>query len=72
MKFLILLPLFFLGCTNKTSKKVVGADRDKYGCIPSAGYSWCAKKKQCVRSWELAKKEGFVNNKKSFDSFCSE
>ena len=31
---------------------LVGNDRDIYGCIPSAGYSWCAVKNRCIRSWE--------------------
>ena len=29
-----------------------GSDRDEYGCIPSAGYSWCASLSECVRPWE--------------------
>jgi len=31
---------------------IVGGDKDQYGCIPSAGYSWCAAKNRCIRSWE--------------------
>ena len=31
---------------------VVGGDRDEYGCIPSAGYTWCASRSECLRSWE--------------------
>jgi len=31
---------------------VLGGDRDAYGCIPSAGYFWCATKNRCIRSWE--------------------
>lgn len=29
-----------------------GSDRDEHGCIPSAGYSWCAPKNKCLRVWE--------------------
>jgi hypothetical protein len=29
-----------------------GNDADKYGCIGSAGYSWCAEKGKCLRAWE--------------------
>jgi hypothetical protein len=29
-----------------------GSDRDSHGCIPSAGYSWCAVKQKCYRPWE--------------------
>jgi peptidoglycan hydrolase-like protein with peptidoglycan-binding domain len=31
---------------------IVGGDRDAHGCVPSAGYSWCAEKNKCLRSWE--------------------
>ena len=34
--------------------KLVGDDRDEYGCIPSAGYSWNEEKQECTRSWEDA------------------
>jgi len=31
---------------------LIGGDKDAYGCIPSAGYSWCATKNRCIRNWE--------------------
>jgi hypothetical protein len=31
---------------------IVGGDKDAHGCIGSAGYSWCATKQKCIRSWE--------------------
>ena len=31
---------------------MVGNDKDKYGCIGSAGYSWCEEKQKCLRNWE--------------------
>jgi len=31
---------------------VVGNDRDEYGCIGSAGYTWCEALQYCHRSWE--------------------
>lgn len=31
---------------------IVGDDRDVHGCIGSAGYTWCAAKNKCLRSWE--------------------
>lgn len=31
---------------------VVGGDTDQYGCKASAGYTWCAVKNKCLRSWE--------------------
>lgn len=29
-----------------------GSDRDEYGCIPSAGYTWCDALQKCIRPWE--------------------
>jgi hypothetical protein len=37
---------------NLCNNVVVGGDRDQYGCIGSAGYSWCADKNKCIRPWE--------------------
>jgi hypothetical protein len=36
------------GATNN----VVGGDRDRNGCIGSAGYIWSAEKQKCIRPWE--------------------
>jgi len=33
---------------------LVGNDKDEHGCIGSAGYSWCAVKNKCLRTWEEA------------------
>jgi len=49
---------------------VPGADRDGHGCIPSAGYAWCAKTAQCERPWELAKAQGLDDGAAAFDAFC--
>ncbi|VVB57368.1 Bacterial extracellular solute-binding proteins, family 3 [uncultured archaeon] len=40
--------------SNASSDKgmMVGNDRDAHGCIPSAGYSWCAYSNSCIRPWE--------------------
>jgi len=32
---------------------MLGADRDEYGCIGSAGYSWCNITEKCVSANEL-------------------
>lgn len=48
----------------------VGSDRDAHGCIPSAGYQWCARTAQCERSWELAKAKGFEVSAEAFDNYC--
>jgi hypothetical protein len=47
-----------------------GSDRDAHGCIPSAGYSWCAKTHRCERPWELAKANGFENTREAYEKFC--
>ncbi len=48
-----------------------GSDRDAQGCIGSAGYVWCAREQQCVRSWELAKAKGFAVTEVAFQAYCS-
>lgn len=48
-----------------------GSDRDPHGCIPSAGYSWCAATNKCERPWELAKEKGLENTAAAFDAFCA-
>jgi hypothetical protein len=50
---------------------IVGADRDRHGCIGSAGYSWCDRTQQCERPWELATRQGFEANGEGFSRFCS-
>ena len=30
----------------------VGGDKDEYGCLIAAGYSWCEEKQNCIRTWE--------------------
>lgn len=37
---------------NKKEINIVGGDKDKYGCIGSAGYSWCPPREKCLRIWE--------------------
>lgn len=61
-KYLILFLLFFAGLIifiqikSKSDQKetLVGGDRDKHGCIGSAGYIWCEAKQKCLRQWEEA------------------
>ncbi|GAB0174151.1 MAG: hypothetical protein HHAS10_00300 [Candidatus Altimarinota bacterium] len=43
---------------------VVGGDKDKYGCIPSAGYTWDESLKSCIRPWEYQDKVDWAYNKK--------
>jgi len=36
----------------KLDNKNIGGERDSYGCLISAGYSWNSTEQQCVREWE--------------------
>ena len=49
------LAIVLIGCTT-ASKKIaekIGSDRDKHGCIHSAGYTWSEINKTCLRPFEL-------------------
>lgn len=51
---------------------VVGGKRDAHGCLPSAGYSWCAKENACVQPWVLSSEKGFAKgDKAAFDAYCT-
>ena len=49
----------------------VGGDRDAQGCLPSAGYRWCARERRCVRPWELAAEKKFANDAEAFSAYCA-
>lgn len=57
-RILFLSFVFLVGCNKSYQKKVrkVGADRDKHGCIHSAGYTWSEINKTCLRPFELKNK----------------
>lgn len=59
-------------CVTETTETQVmpGAQQDAHGCIPSAGYAWCAKTGSCERPWELASKKGFENTQAAFNKYC--
>ena len=59
-----------LPASDSVEAPAPGSDRDSHGCIPSAGYSWCARTNQCERPWELAKANGFENTREAFEKFC--
>ena len=46
--------LSYFEAIQVSQPNIVGSDRDEYGCIGSAGYSWCAAKQKCLRVWEEA------------------
>jgi putative hemolysin len=33
-------------------EELIGGQRDEHGCLTPAGYSWCAAKQKCLRTWE--------------------
>ncbi|WP_444910053.1 hypothetical protein [Microbulbifer sp. TRSA005] len=77
MKYLQLtsftLMLLLMGCSSENSgdpSPGVGSDKDKHGCIASAGYLWCAKTNACERPWELAEKADFPNTSDDFEEYC--
>jgi hypothetical protein len=47
---LLLLSIVMVGCAKE---QVIGGDKDKMGCLVSAGYTWNATITACVRPWEL-------------------
>lgn len=59
----ILLATFLLlaGSSMMAQEKPIGGDKDAHGCLTSAGYTWSAVKKQCIRVFELAIKLDEVN-----------
>ena len=51
--------IFSFGCAQQAAPApqpspapMPGSDRDSHGCIPSAGYTWCAELNKCIRTWE--------------------
>jgi hypothetical protein len=78
--FVVLLITCCAACTTGTpaapaasaapDPPLPGSDRDEHGCIPSAGYSWCARTDRCVRPWELAREQGFEQTRDAFEKYC--
>jgi len=48
----IIFPGQFSAKECRVIRNVTGGDKDEHGCIGSAGYTWCAEKQKCLRSWE--------------------
>jgi hypothetical protein len=48
----LLVPLMVPVITHADTVVMPGADKDSHGCIGSAGYTWSASQKQCIRLWE--------------------
>lgn len=69
-KFLIPLALFMF-CSFLSFAQTVGSDRDKHGCIPSAGYTFSILKNDCIRLFEEKIKLDEVNPQKSHTTFAA-
>jgi hypothetical protein len=79
--FLLVTAALAIGCSNSEPEKsatagsdaaTVGSDRDAHGCIPSAGYRWCAATNQCERPWELAEEKGFEPTAEALEQYCQD
>jgi len=46
---LVVVSLLFLGCGED---ELIGGDKDEYGCLSAAGYTWCEGMQKCLRTWE--------------------
>lgn len=57
--------------TDPQQARPVGGDRDAQGCLPAAGYRWCARESRCVRPWELAESAGIANTADAVDAYCA-
>lgn len=55
MKLIVMIvsSLFVLSACSTSRQTKPGSDRDKHGCIPSAGYTWSEVRKECVRVFEV-------------------
>ena len=50
--YLLLQNNTFIKQEDTKQENVLGSDRDKHGCIGSAGYTWSEEENKCVRPWE--------------------
>ncbi len=46
---LLILSIFLVACEDK----LIGGQKDEYGCLTGAGYSWNETIAACVKQWEL-------------------
>ncbi|MDY0989853.1 hypothetical protein SOM12_20650 [Flavobacterium sp. CFBP9031] len=58
------------GTTPKEQQKeaVVGGDSDSHGCKASAGYTWSALKKECIRIFENSTKLNHAEDGKTYST----
>lgn len=58
-KILIIIILIALGVVvymfagrSSDNPRLIGGDKDEYGCLIPGGYTWCEAKQKCLRTWE--------------------
>ncbi|MCV2487088.1 hypothetical protein OD917_19305 [Flavobacterium sp. SH_e] len=79
--FLFLIVVSAFSCAKKVSQEnvntapkepkketVVGADVDSHGCKASAGYTWSALKKDCIRIFENSTKLNHAEDGKTYST----
>jgi len=42
---------------RKDTEQIIGGDRDGYGCLGPAGYTWNEESSACLREWEIKSAE---------------
>nr|WP_199001033.1 hypothetical protein [Flavobacterium sp. ASV13] len=57
-----------VGTKEETKKEIVGGDSDAHGCKASAGYTWSALKKECVRLFEIGTKLSHAEDGKTYST----
>jgi hypothetical protein len=65
---MLFAPLLSMGQSKIGKKPMMGSDRDPHGCIPSAGYTWSAIKKDCIKTFEQDIRLEELNPKKDYTS----
>ena len=43
--------MFSISVLSYLMMQLAGSDIDEYGCITSAGYTWCETLGECIRQW---------------------
>lgn len=66
-KNVMLLSIVFvlMSCTSSKQTTMTGNDRDRHGCIPSAGYTWSEVRKDCIKVFEIGTRLNNVIDKKA-------
>lgn len=53
MFFYIATAIILFACKTTQTTHMTANDRDKHGCLPSAGYVWSDVRKDCIRTFEV-------------------